>query len=193
MRRNRVLASLITVTLAALSIGSATAWFSDSATLRFEISAADDFDGSDGGTVWVCKLIGPSNAPTLKPGKNPIHVAANSLDAEEAFSDAYPSYVVEHGDVVCLVPAISPIEPPEKLPEPRAIETPSEDAAIPDPPTTTSTIAETTSSSSTPSTSTTTSSIPPPTTTTTDTAPTSATSTPEELTTTTSTDPDIDE
>jgi hypothetical protein len=193
MRRNRVLASLITVALAALSIGTATAWFSDSATIRFEISAADDFDGDDRGKVWVCKLIGPPEDPSVKPGQNPIHVSAGSLDAEEGFSDAHPSYVVEHGEVVCAVPVL-PIDSPQKVPtspEPRAVEPPSEEATPPDPTTTTSAVAETTTSSSPTSTSTTTSSIPGPTTTTT--APTSTSSAPEEPTTTTSTESDIDE
>ncbi|HEU4895367.1 MAG TPA: hypothetical protein VFT85_05980 [Acidimicrobiia bacterium] len=191
MRRNRVLASSIAVALAVFSIGTATAWFSDSASIRFEISAADDFD--DVGKVWVCKLIGPADDPILKPGKNPIHVSAGSLDAQEGFSDAHPSYIVEHGDVVCVVPTVPRIESPAEAPiapEPRAVDTAPDDATPPDPTTTTSTVAETTGSSTT-STSTTTSSVPP--TTVTTTASTSTSSVPEDPTTTATTDPDIDE
>lgn len=117
MRRNRILASLVAIVLAALSIGTATAWFSDSETMRFEITAAGHFD-NEGGKVWVCKLVGPPDDLRVKPGKNPIHVSVNSLDANEGFSDAHPSYVVAHGDVVCEVPAtpapdeaVAPIAP----------------------------------------------------------------------------------
>ena len=184
MRRNRFLASLVTVALAALSIGTATAWFSDSATIRFEISAADDFGGSDGDKVWVCKLIGPPDDPRVKAGKNPIHVSVNSVDADEGFSDAHPSYVVEHSDVICTVPGAdeSPESDTKVVPEPRVIETPSiEEPTPPDPTTTTSMVAETTTTSST-------------TTSTTTTVPASSTTAPpEEPQTTTSTVAQIDD
>lgn len=116
MRRNRLLASLVAMALAAVSIGTATAWFSDSETLRFEITAADDFDHASGEKIWVCKLIGPPDNPSVKPGKNPIQVSVNSVDGDEGFSDTHPSYIVEHGDVVCEIPGASP-EPDSRQPD----------------------------------------------------------------------------
>lgn len=120
MRRRRILASLVVVTLALLAIDTANAWMSGSQSVRFEITAAD-FDQPDdtGGKVWVCKLIGPPDEPRVKPGKNPIHVSIASLDAEQAFSDAHPSYVVEHAEVECAVPASTGlVEPPDRNVEP---------------------------------------------------------------------------
>ena len=156
MRRNRILASLVTVALAAVSIGTATALFSDSATIRFEISAADDFGGNDGAKVWVCKLIGPPDNPSVKAGKNPIYVSANSVDADEGFSDAHPSYVVEHGDVICALPGQD--EPPESAtkvaPEPKIVETPPVEEPKPSDSTTTTTMAAETTTTSTASTTT---------------------------------------
>jgi hypothetical protein len=145
LRRNRFLVSLVTVALAALSIGTATAWFSDSATIRFEISAAEDFGSDDGGKVWVCKLIGPPDNPSVKAGKNPIHVSVNSVDAEEGFSDAHPSYVVEHGHVICIVPETSGPPESDDAPEPRIVETPAVEEPEPSDSTTTTTmVADTT-------------------------------------------------
>ena len=186
MRRNRFFASLVTVALAAFSIGTATAWFSDSATIRFEISAADDFGGNHGAKVWVCKLIGPPDNPSVKRGKNPIHVSANSVDASEGFSDAHPSYVVEHGDVICTVPDgdQSPESDTKVAPEPGVIETPSiEEPTPPDSTTTTSTVAESTTTSSTTTSTTTTTTVP----------VSSTTALPEEPQTTTSTVAQIDD
>ena len=110
MTRFRLGISLIAIGLASLGVGAATAWFSDSGTIQFDILAAVDFGHHDEeANVWVCKLVGPPDSPSLAPGKNPIHVSSNAVDAEEGFSDAHPSYVVEHGDVECVVPA--PDEP----------------------------------------------------------------------------------
>jgi hypothetical protein len=157
LRRNRFLVSLVTVALAALSIGTATAWFSDSATIRFEISAANDFGDDDGGKVWVCKLTGPPSSPSLKPGKNPIHVSVDSVDAEEGSSNEHPSYVVEHGDVVCTVPETGGPPESEDAPEPKTVETPDVEEPEPSDPTTTTTmVAETTATTGASTTTTTT-------------------------------------
>lgn len=177
MRNRRLLASLVAVALAAVSMGTATAWFSDSATIRFEITAADNFGPGTGEKVWVCKLVGPPDDPSVKPGKNPIHVSVESIDAEEGFSDAHPSYVVEHGDVVCEVPKASPVT---EVAEPVIAEAPAvEETPDPPDPTTTTTVEELTTTTVEP------------TTTTTESAPT--TTAPEVISTTTSTLPDNDE
>lgn len=158
-------------------MGTATAWFSDSETVRFEITAADDFASGTGEKVWVCKLVGPPENPSVKPGKNPIHVSIDSIDAEEGFADAHPSYVVEHGDVVCEVPESSRV--PEET-QPIIVDPPSIEET-PDPPdsTTTTTVDEPTTTTVEPNTSTT------------ESAPT--TTVPEAISTTTSTMPDNDE
>lgn len=105
MRHSRLLASILALTLAGLTIGTATAWLSDSETITYEISAASDFGDEPVEKVWVCKLVGPPDEPKVKEGDNPIHVSADSIEAEEAFSDTHPSYVVESGDVECEIPA----------------------------------------------------------------------------------------
>lgn len=57
----------------------------------------------------MCKLVRPPDGPKVNEGDNPIHVSADSNDAQEAFSDSHPSYVVEGGDVECEIP--DPEEP----------------------------------------------------------------------------------
>lgn len=114
MKRQQVVVSLLAIALVALSIGTATAWFADSETLRFEITAAGDFEDVET-KVWVCKIVGPPDDLQVKPGVNPIHVSANSLDADDAFSDTHPSYVVENGDVVCVVPETDNAEPEARV------------------------------------------------------------------------------
>lgn len=104
MTRSRLLASILTLTLAGLTIGVATAWLSDSETITYEISAASDFGDEPAEEVWVCKLVGPPDEPSVKEGDNPIRVSADSINAQEAFSDTHPSYVVESGDVECEIP-----------------------------------------------------------------------------------------
>lgn len=104
MGRTRILASVLVVALAGMSLGVATAWFSDSETIAYQISAASDFGEEVEEKVWVCRLVGSPDDPEIKAGENPIHVSVNSTDAEEGFSDAHPSYVVEDGEVECEVP-----------------------------------------------------------------------------------------
>jgi len=104
MKTSRILASVLVVALAGMSLGVATAWFSDSETITYQISAASDFGDEAEEKVWVCKLVGSPDELEVKDGKNPIHVSVNSTDADEGFSDAHPSYVVEDGDVECEVP-----------------------------------------------------------------------------------------
>lgn len=108
MRHRRVLASILALALAVLSIGTATAWLSDSATLQYQISAASDFgDGHEDEAheeVWVCKLTSQPRDPSVKEGKNPIYVGVDSTHAQNGLSDAHPSYIVESGDVECEAP-----------------------------------------------------------------------------------------
>ncbi len=144
---------MLVVALAALSMGTATAWLADSATVRFEITAADDFGPDLAEKVWVCKLVGPPDNPIVKPGRNPIHVSVDSIDAEEGFSDAHPSYVVDSGDVACEVPDAS--EAPEEA-QPVVVDSPTieETPDLPDS-TTTTTVAEDTTTTTVESTTTT--------------------------------------
>lgn len=104
MTRIRLLASVLIITLAILSIGTAEAWLSDSGTLRRTISAAPGSTHQDDPKVWVCTLVGPPHDPSVKEGRNPIKVSTYSIQAEEGFSDAHPSYVVENGGAKCEVP-----------------------------------------------------------------------------------------
>lgn len=176
MRRKRLLVSVLVVALAALSMGTATAWLADSATVRFEITAADDFGPDLAEKVWVCKLVGPPDNPIVKPGRNPIHVPVDSIDAEEGFSDAHPSYVVDSRDVVCEVPDASeaPEEAQPVVDSPTIEETPDLPGS-----TTTTTVAEDTTTTME---------------STTTTAESAATTTVSEaISTTTSTAPDNDE
>lgn len=103
MRLSRALASVLALALAAYSITTVTAWHSDSETMTIGISAASDF-GDDHGNVWVCKLVGSGANLRVAPGRNPIHVSISSATAEEGFSDAHPSYVVDSDHVTCEVP-----------------------------------------------------------------------------------------
>lgn len=110
MRRTRLLSLLLIVGLVAtVSLATATAWYSDSETFTHQVTASDDFGGATP-KVWVCKLVGPPEDPSLAPGNNPIEVSLDSLDALEGFADAHPSYVVESGDVECEVPEIESSE-----------------------------------------------------------------------------------
>jgi hypothetical protein len=104
VKHARLLVSTLVVPLAILSLGVATAWLSDSGTFHHTITAAESFSGSTE-KVWVCKLVGPPDDPHVAEGKNPIHVSANSVDADDAASDDHPSYVAEDGEVECKVPA----------------------------------------------------------------------------------------
>jgi hypothetical protein len=180
MNRSRLLASVLVVVLAVVSIGTATAWFSDSAILQFEITAAPDFDPDGHDKVWVCKLIGPPEDPWVKPGKNPIHVSIESTDAEEAFTDSHPSYIVEHGDVECEArpadgPSLAPVIPDTETPD--VVDEPDADRTALSTTTTTTVITTTTPSEPSDQTPTTTTSTPPP--------ETSTTTLPPETTTTT--------
>lgn len=109
MTRWRLLVGILALSLAGLTIGAAAAWLSDSETITYEINAASDFGDASVEKVWVCKLIGPPHDPKVKEGDNPIHVSADSNDAQETFSDSHPSYVVEDGDVEREIP--DPEEP----------------------------------------------------------------------------------
>lgn len=178
MRHTRLLASILSIALAALSVGVATAWYSDSAAINYQISAASDFGDEPDEKVWVCKLIGPPDDPQVKEGKNPIHVSVNSIHAEEGFSDAHPSYVVEHGNVECSVS------------EKHAVDRNSrEEEQVESPPISPSTSTSTTSTSSTTTTSTTTTTT---TSTTSTSTPSTTTTTPttSSTSTTSTTDPD---
>ncbi len=178
MRNTRLLVSMLLVALAALSVGVATAQWSDSETITYEITAAGDFADEPEEKVWVCKLVGPPHDPKVKKGENPIHVSVNSIDAEEGFSDAHPSYVVEHGNVGCSVPAEDAEDRSSR--EKGRVEPP------PIPPTSTSTTSTSSTTSTTTTTTTTTSTST--TSTTTTTFPTTTTS--STSTTTTTTPPD---
>jgi hypothetical protein len=103
MKHARLLVSTLVVALAILSLGVATARLSDSGTIRHSITAAESFSGSTD-KIWVCKLVGPPDDPRVAEGTNPIQVSADSVDADDAFSDAHPSYVVEDGEIECEVP-----------------------------------------------------------------------------------------
>lgn len=169
MRTRRVLASILVVALGGVSVGVATAWYSDSGTIEYQISAASDFGSESDEKVWVCKLIGPPHDPQVMEGKNPIHVSLSSIHAEEGFSDAHPSYVVEHGDVECSVPEESVMDrgsPDEEQVEPTS---PSPETSTSS--TTTSTTSTSTSTTSTSTTTTTTTTSISTTTTTTTTPP----------------------
>ncbi|MGD2101597.1 MAG: hypothetical protein PVG83_05120 [Acidimicrobiia bacterium] len=116
MKLSRILASVIALALAAYSITTVTSWYSDSETMTIGISAASDFGDHDG-KVWVCKLVGSEPDVRVAPGKNPIHVSISSVTAEEGFSDAHSSYVVDSEHVKCEVPddgdhrAVGPVTP----------------------------------------------------------------------------------
>lgn len=103
MRVDRRLVSLLLVALAGVSLGVATAWMSDSGTFNYTVTAAAP-EGDGGDRIWTCKLAGPPAEPKLAPGQNPLQVSVNSVDAQDAFSDAHPSYVVESGEIVCVEP-----------------------------------------------------------------------------------------
>lgn len=110
MNRSTRLAVWVLTALAALSVSPSFAFFSDSGSFARSFTAAGDFADTDPDTdekVWVCKIVGPPGGYFLKPGKNPIHVSVNSVDAEEGFSDAHPSYIVEPGET-CTWPREEP-------------------------------------------------------------------------------------
>lgn len=170
MRTRRVLASILVVALGGVSVGVATAWYSDSGTIEYQISAASDFGGEPDEKVWVCKLTGPPHDPEVKKGDNPIHVSVNSAHAEEGFSDAHPSYVVEHGDVECSVPEESAMDRGSRDEE-------QVEPTSPSPETSTSTTSTSTTSTSSTTTSTTSTSTSTSTTTTTTTSTSTTTTT----------------
>lgn len=60
--------------------------------------------------VWVCKIVGSPGDYRVKEGKNPIYVSVNSTDADEAFADSHPSYIVDGEDSACTY---TPPPPPE--------------------------------------------------------------------------------
>ena len=105
--------------LIAATTGGASAYFSDSGSVEVQISAASvtTVPPSLPQKVWVCKMVGPPDNPRLAPGENPIHVSVNSLDAQNGFSDAHPSYVVDEG-AECVVPdrANEPAPPDTTVP-----------------------------------------------------------------------------
>lgn len=72
----------------------------------------DPGDGTE--KVWVCViLVEGVNAPRLKPGLNPLHVAVTSQEARDALSPDHLSYVVPTNDVRCAVdgkPATRPTD-----------------------------------------------------------------------------------
>ena len=59
-------------------------------------AAANEGQGAE--KVWVCKMVGQPGDARPSTGLNPIHVSENSTDAQEAFSDAHPSFVVSGPD-----------------------------------------------------------------------------------------------
>lgn len=96
--RSLLVAVLILGVGGLLTLG-ATAWMSDSGSISWMITAADTEEPTEPQeTVWVCKMIGPPGDARLKQGENPIEVGLDSTDAEEAFSDAHPSFVVDPGE-----------------------------------------------------------------------------------------------
>lgn len=83
-------------------------------------SDPDDGDeAAESSKVWVCKLTGPPDAPTLKAGPNPIEVAAAATTADR-LNDKHGSPVVEDADTDCeevLADLMEPAEGPPPQPE----------------------------------------------------------------------------
>lgn len=109
----------ILASLMAATIGGTSAYFSDSGSVEVQVSAASVTTVSPSlpKKVWVCKMVGTPDNPRLAPGKNPIHVSVNSVDAHNGFSDAHPSYIVDEG-AECVVPdgATEPVPPETTVP-----------------------------------------------------------------------------
>jgi len=65
--------------------------------------------------VWVCKLTGPPDAPTLKDGPEPIEVAA-AATTEDRLNEKHRSPVVEGADTDCEEVLADLMEHAEDLP-----------------------------------------------------------------------------
>lgn len=110
-RLTRIALAVIVAALAASTIAPSFGFFSDSGSWRYTVTAAgvsgdgqqdetsdEVTDEAADGKVWVCKVVGSPGNYFLAPGENPIHVSVHSVDAQEGFSDAHPSYVVQPGE-----------------------------------------------------------------------------------------------
>ncbi len=71
-----------------------------STTLRLDPEPDRDDPG-----VWVCVVLTEGEPGwRLKPGRNPIHVSVNARDAQDGEAPEHPSYIVDAGDVTCVLP-----------------------------------------------------------------------------------------
>jgi hypothetical protein len=123
MRPRRAVVAALVVTASSVVVGAAaTLPLGDPATIQvFEAEGPDittttptteppttttPEDPDVDRKVWVCVVLVHGNGGwRLKEGQNPIHVPPNANDARDGESPDHPSYIVENGDVVCVLPS----------------------------------------------------------------------------------------